>query len=139
VSQNLAPNRVQIGNNHYFRRKVTNNTGALITKLRVRIAEIATLFSPGYGLAGQADGRGIGTTDAVITLADTTTPIAKGLTLEAPSVAFSATGKGAGYNASFEVNLGAGLAAGDSIYVNVGFRSVKGGTFVFLLLPEVLN
>jgi hypothetical protein len=139
VGSDVAPNRVQIGNNHYFRRKVTNNTGSTITKLKVRIADVATLFSPGYGLGGQADGRGVGTSDVIISLSDTTTRTAKGLTLEAPSIAFSATGKGAGYNASFEVNVGAGLAAGDSIYVNIGFRSVKGGTFFFLLVPEVLN
>ena len=60
------------------------------------------------------------------------------MTLEAPSVAFSLTGKGAGYNASFKVNIGGSLADGASIYVNVGFRNIKGGSFSFVLTPEVL-
>ena len=53
-----------------------------------------------------------------------------------------ATGKGAGYNASFVVDLslvGGSLAAGDSIYLNLGFRNYKGGSFYFALIPEILN
>src|SRR4029077_3626184 len=100
VGANSAPNRIQSGNYHYFRRKVTNNTGTAITTFRFRIADLTTLYGVGYNPTVQADWRGIDTSDVVITLTDATTPTAKGLALEAPSVPFSATGKGAGYNAS---------------------------------------
>ena len=75
----------------------------------------------------------------IVRMTNTTTPTAKGLTLEVPSVAFSAVGKGVGINGSFTVNLGGGLANGATIYVNFGMRQVKGGPFYFLIVPEVLN
>jgi hypothetical protein len=142
VGANAAPNRIQVGNYHYFRRKITNNTGSAITRLKYRIVDLSTLYGVGYNVGGQADWRGITTTDVVITLTDTTTPNAKGLTLEAPAIAYSATGKGAGYNSSFTLDLtsvGGSLANGASIYVNIGFRNVKGGTFYFAMIPEILN
>ena len=113
-----------------------------MTKLRFRIADLTTLYGAGYSPGVLADWRGITTPDASITLPGPITVAAKGLTLEAPSIAYSATGRGAGYNASFTVDLsdiGGSLADGASIYLNVGFRNVKGGGFYFILVPEILK
>jgi hypothetical protein len=140
IDANLSPNRIQVGNYHYFRRMFTNNTGAPITKLRFRIAELSTLFGDGY-VPGGIDWRGITTTDAAINVPAAVT--AKGLTLEAPSVPYSATGRGGGYNASFTADLsglpGGALANNASIYINIGFRNVKAGSFYFMVLPEIVN
>lgn len=142
VAPTLAPNKTQSGNYHYFRRKVTNNTGVAIGKIRLRISAITTLFGVGYNPGVQADWRGISTTDASITVVGPGTVTARGVTLEAPTVGYSASGKGAGYNASFIVDLSdlglAGLPDGESIYVNLGFRNVKGGSYYFILVPEFL-
>lgn len=140
VSSTAIPNKAQSGNYHYFRRKLTNNTGAPITKLRLRVKDLTTLKGPGYSSAGQADWRAIATGDAVIALADFTTPTARGLILEAPAIPYSATGKGGGLNASLVVDLaGTPIPDGGSIYVNLGFRNVKGGSYFFILVPEAGN
>ena len=48
----------------------------------------------GYNPGVQADWRGIGTTDVVITLSGPASATAKGLTLEGPSIPYSATRRG---------------------------------------------
>ena len=98
----------------------------LISKLRFGNVDISTLFGDGYNPGVAADFRGIDKSDVLITLANSSTLTAKGLALEAPTVAFSATGKGAGFNASLTVNLGGSLGIGNSVYVNIGMRIVKG-------------
>jgi hypothetical protein len=128
-----------------IRRRVTNNTGAPVTRLRFRIVELTTFPSPG---GGQADMRLLtssdtsvgGVLDTVTCAAEAGSPAppcivsVKGSTLEqSPSQP-----NGGGINSTLSVTLGTPLANGAS--VNVGF--VLGvqttGTFRFLIIIEAL-
>jgi hypothetical protein len=117
---------------YYFRWKVTNNTGAPITKLRIRVANVTTLNSPGYVLGGtQADFRLIASPDVGISVPGAVTAL--GLTPE------STTGPGldGGYHASGAVTLPGGtLANGAAVYVNVAMRYAQAGAYVYFVSGE---
>jgi hypothetical protein len=82
VSANVAPNRVRdtaaIGPNAAagtltLRRTIFNNTGAAVTRLRVRVVDITTLNTPGYVPGGsQADMRALSSSDTTVTLSNGT-------------------------------------------------------------------
>jgi hypothetical protein len=142
------------GNNSTFgtmsvRRRVVNNTGGNVTRLRYRIVDVTTFPSPGGGVA---DLRAItsvsasvtGVNDAATCLAANgppgTTPCTvtvQGTTLETPP----AQPNGGGYNstlASGTITTGTPLAPGASIQVQFLLGVQQTGTFRFLIIVEAL-
>ena len=137
-SPTTFPNRYRVGITattgvYYFRWKVTNNTGAAITKLRIRIATLTTQNSPGYTLAGtQADFRLVTSPDAAMSVPAPVTAL--GLTLEAPPTGLPLNG---GDNASATATLPGGtLASGASVYINIGFKYEQAGSYVYFVSGE---
>jgi Bacterial Ig domain/Calx-beta domain len=129
-----------------IRRRVQNNTGAAVTRLRFRIIEMTTFPNPG---GGTADLRAITSSPVVIsgindpaTCASTGTPTtapcqvtAQATTLETPP----AQPNGGGYNSTLSVALpGPGLANGASVDVNFTLGVVQSGTFRFYIIIEAL-
>jgi hypothetical protein len=116
-----------------IRRKVTNNTGAAVTRLRFRVVDTTTIPAP----VGTADIRFRTSSAFVANLSGGgTTPI-QGLTLETPPT----QALGGGYNASGSVGtitLGTPLANGASINIHFLVGVQQSGNFRFLLNVEAL-
>ncbi|MEP6636003.1 MAG: hypothetical protein ABJB97_04700, partial [Acidobacteriota bacterium] len=149
VSSTAPPNRVRdvtdTGANRNFgtliiRRRFTNNTGQIITRLRFRIIDITTLNSPGAG-PGQADLRALDSTDVSIT----TPPLTiKGTTIELPPNQLL----GGGLNSGLTVLLldqglsplvgGVCVTAPCSVDVQFKLGVVQGGSFRFFVNMEAL-
>ena len=130
-----------------FRRRVVNNTGAPVTRLRYRIIDITTFPAP----AGIADLRprtstlvvASGINDAATCLASNgvaTTPCAinvQGTTLEQPPTQLN----GGGFNSSLSsgtITLGTPLANGASINIRMLLGIQQTGNFKFYLNIEAL-
>jgi hypothetical protein len=158
VVQSSPPNRVRDftsnpGNNSTFgtlsvRRRVVNNTGGSVTRLRYRIVELTTFPSPGGGVA---DLRALTSGDTVVNNVNdpntcfasngsATTPCTvtvRGTTLEQPPN----QPNGGGYNATMAsgtITVGTPLLAGESINVNFLLGIQTTGTFRFLIIVEAL-
>jgi len=128
-----------------IRRRVTNTTGATVTRLRFRVVDMTTFPSPG---ASTADLRVITSSAVVIsgiqdagTCASTGTPTtvpcqvtAQATVLETPP----AQPNGGGYNSTVTVSIPGGLANNASIDVNFTLGVVQLGTFRFLIIVEAL-
>jgi hypothetical protein len=140
------------GNNSTFgtlsvRRRVTNQTGANVTRLRYRVVEITTFPSPG---GGQADVRARTSVDASVgpvndaatcTASGTGSPpctvTVKGTTLEQPPT----QPNGGGFNSTLSsgtITLGTPLANGASINVSFLLGVQTTGKFRFLIIVEAL-
>lgn len=153
VSPALAPNRVRDvtpdeANNSRFgtmdiRRRLVNNTGGPITRLRFRIIDITTM----QRIFGTADLRGLTSTPIVvagINDAGTCSPspapctvTVQGTTLEQPPV----QPFGGGFNASLSVStvsLDTPLAPGASVNVRLLLGVQQTGTFRFYVNVEAL-
>ncbi|MFL6334264.1 MAG: Ig-like domain repeat protein [Pyrinomonadaceae bacterium] len=127
-----------------IRRRVVNNTGATVTRLRFRIVEMTTYPSP----AGTADLRALTSSPVVIsgigdpaTCAATGTPTtvpcqvtAQATTLEQPPT----QSVGGGINSTLSVSIPGGLAPNASIDVNFTLGVQQTGTFRFLIIVEAL-
>ncbi|MEO8361999.1 MAG: hypothetical protein ABI672_18350, partial [Vicinamibacteria bacterium] len=134
----VFPNRYRVGatattGTYYFRWKVTNNTGAPISTLRIRVANVTTLNSPGYSLAGtQADFRLASSADVAISVPGAVTAL--GLTPEPPPTGLPLKG---GYNASVRVTLPGGtLASGSAVYINVAMEYTQAGGYSYFVSGE---
>ena len=152
VSASSPPNRVRDftsdpANNSTFgtldlRKRVINNTGAAITRLRFRIVDITTFPAP----SGIADLRPRTSTPIVVTVGDAATcaPLAapcmvtvQGTTLEQPP----SQPNGGGFNSTLSagtVTLGTPIASGQSINVHFLLGIQQTGRFKFLVNVEVL-
>ncbi len=153
-SKTSPPNRVRDttsdpGNNSTLgtlavRRRVVNNTGGPVTRLRFRVVEITTEPAPG----GVADLRartsmtvmGVTVNDSM-TCAATGTPMTppctvtvQGLTLEQPP----AQAKGGGYNSTLTLTLGSPLPATASVNVEFLLGVQQAGSFRFFVIVEAL-
>ena len=126
VSAGAPPNRVRdftadVPNNSTFgtlsiRRRITNNTGANVTRLRFRVIDISTFKAP----TGTADLRVRTSSIIVVTDPCTSLPLAiQGTTLEVPP----AQSSGGGFNSS--------LSAGT---VTLATPLLPGGTYDFHFL-----
>ena len=164
VAHSSAPNRVRdltsdSTNNSTFgtlevRRKFTNNTGASITRLRLRVVDIttfpagrfilpvgATCGDPGTDCAADLRPR----TSPTIIVANPTecgggTVSLQGTTLEQAS-GFEGQPNGGGYNSSLSattVTLGTPLANNASINLRLLFGVQQRGTFRAFLIVEAL-
>jgi hypothetical protein len=145
-----APNRVRDltpvtnGGNGTLsvRRRFVNNTGAPVTRLRVRVVDISTISVPG----GIADIRALTSTNVVVngitdngtcTAAGQSTPCTitvQGTTLETPP----AQSLGGGHNSTITVTLGTPLAAGASVNLQFLLGVQQTGSFKFFFNIEAL-
>ncbi|MFL6210159.1 MAG: hypothetical protein ACJ74W_14990 [Pyrinomonadaceae bacterium] len=118
------------------RRKFTNNTGAAVTRLRVRVIDITAPNAPPGG-SGQADLRSLSSATQTVSLTGGGSVTVQGLTLEQPPT----QGRGGGLNASLAagtITLGTPLANGASINMNLLLGVVQGGSFRFFINVEAL-
>jgi hypothetical protein len=118
------------------RRKFTNNTGAAVTRLRVRVIDI-TSTNAAPGGSGQADLRALSSTTQTVAITGGGSVTVQGLTLEQPPT----QARGGGLNSSLAagtITLATPLANGASINVNLLLGVVQGGTFRFFINVEAL-
>ena len=139
-----------------IRRKVTNTSGASITRLRFRIVDITTLGSPGSGPT-QADLRAVSSTQMVVTVNGTPTTV-EGTTLEQPTLSATPTpppspsptptpfpefngGLGGGLNNSLSVGsitLATPLLNGQTVNVQFLLGVQREGAFRFAVNVEAI-
>ena len=153
VTSSASPNRTRDltsnpGDNSTFgtltiQRRIQNNTGQPITRLRFRIVELTT-----FPLSGpQADIRALTSASASVmnvndaatcTAAGAGAPpctvTAEGTTLESPP----AQTNGGGFNSTVSVTTGLPLAAGASLNVRFKLGVQQTGKFRFLIVVEAL-
>jgi uncharacterized repeat protein (TIGR01451 family) len=132
------PNRMRSGSGDSgtlsLRRRFTNNTGAVITRLRFRAVNITTLGTP-ISVANQADVRFVTSDDFFVTTSRGSL-IVRGTVLEQPP----AQPIGGGLNSSATVALpGAGLASGAPIDVQFLLSVVRSGNYRFFINIEALT
>ena len=120
-----------------IRRKFTNNTGAIVTRLRFRIVDITTSVAP----PGTADLRAITSSDVPVASGEnpcgTGALTLRGSTLEEPP----GQSIGGGLNSSLSldtVTLATPLGAGASINLRLLLGVQQGGTFRFFVNVEAL-
>ncbi len=113
-----------------FRRRVTNNTGAPITTLRLRFVELTTFQSPGYASAGQADLR----PGSSLTVGPVTTSLGAvsplGVTLLTPP------GQPLGGGLNSVLSIPGGLAPGASLDLNIALYVSRVGGYRFFATIE---
>ncbi|HJR08621.1 MAG TPA: M36 family metallopeptidase [Pyrinomonadaceae bacterium] len=119
-----------------IRRKITNNTGASVTRLRFRVVDITTLGSPGDG-PGQADLRALTSTTISNVMINGQPTTIEGTTLEEPPN----QPRGGGLNSSLRVptvQFGTPLLNGQSMNVQFLFGVMRDGAFRFIVNIEAL-
>jgi subtilisin-like proprotein convertase family protein len=115
-----------------IRRKVTNNTGGPVTRLRFRVVDITTLPS-----GASADVRFRTSSNYTANLSGGGTTPVIGVTLESPPT----QALSGGYNASGSVGtitLGTPLAAGNSVNIHFLLGVQQSGVFRFYINVEAL-
>lgn len=145
VSSTASPNRVRdlaaVGPNAalgtlIIRRKVTNNTGGMITRLRFRLADFTTLNSPGYVPGGsQADMRALTSSDITVTLSNGSSLLVRGTTVETPPAQSSGGGLHSTMAAGV-VTMTQPLAPGASVSVQFTLGVQQGGSYRFFVNVE---
>jgi hypothetical protein len=140
VGSSSPPNRMRDftsdpGNNSTFgtmsiRRTITNGTGAPVTRLRFRVADITTYPVP----AGYADLRPLTSGPVQVTLTNGTMVTVQGTTVEQPP----AQPGGGGYNTAMSVALPQPLAPGASVNVQFLLGLQSSGSFRFVVSVEAL-
>ncbi|HEX7175187.1 MAG TPA: lamin tail domain-containing protein [Pyrinomonadaceae bacterium] len=128
LAEECNPARSNLGTMS-FRRKVTNFTGAPVSRLRFRIKDITTLPVP--PASGLADLRAITSVDIVVN-----GQTVKGTTLEESTAPTQALG--GGYNASWSVALPTPLAAGATINVQFLLGVQTNGNYRVFINAESL-
>jgi hypothetical protein len=116
-----------------IRRKVTNNTGAAVTRLRFRVIDITGFPAP----SGTADLRPITGSTFTANLSGGGTTSIQGTTLETPPT----QPNGGGFNSTLSagtVTLGTPLAAGASINVHFLLGVQQAGAYRFFINVEAL-
>ena len=145
ASSSSAPNRtrdftpVPNGTNGTMelRRTFTNNTGAPVTRLRFRIAEITTFVSP--PVAGQADLRALDASpDPIVVIVNGNPVDVHATTVEQPPIQPNGGGWNSSMNVGF-VNLRAPLANGASVSVRFRLGVMTTGSFRFLVNFEAIT
>ncbi len=146
VSDAVTPNRVRVGGpagplapkgTLEWRYRFQNMSGHTITHLRLRILDITTLGGPAvFAPAATADLRMVHAAD-IASLAISVPPgtvAVEGATVVQPP----AQGSGGGLGSVLDGDLGAGRAAGDSVYLAVRAGVVTGGNFNLWVAWEAL-
>jgi hypothetical protein len=147
VSSSVAPNRVRdtsaIGPNAplgtlTMRRKVTNNTGNNVTRLRFRVTDITTLNTPGYVPGGsQSDMRVLSSSDVMVTITGGQSVLVRGTTLETPPNQPNGGGLNSTLNTGV-ISLSQPLAPGQSVNVQFVLGVQQSGSFRFFVNLEAL-
>lgn len=143
VSANTAPNFVRnlapdpLNNSTFgtidIRRKLTNSSGAPISRLRVRIIDLTTFPAPG----GTADLRPRFSNSVIVSLSGGGITTVRGTTLEQPPT----QANGGGLNSSMSagtITLAAPLNAGNSIDLRFLFGVQQQGKYNFCAVIETL-
>lgn len=133
----VCPDQAGVAANGYLsiRRRITNNSGAAVTRLRFRIMDISTLNSPGAG-PGQADLRALTSGPVTVTIAGNPVTVL-GTTLETPPT----QALGGGVNSTLGVGtitLGSPLANGASANVQFMLGVQQSGNFRFWVTVDAL-
>jgi hypothetical protein len=122
-----------------LRRKFTNTTGGIVTRLRFRVVDITTLNSPGYAPNnGQADLRLLTSAGGTVTPSSPFVPgdvTVKGTTLETPP----SQPLGGGLNSTVVVDLPQALNFGESVTVELLVGVQQNGFFRFFVNVEALT
>ncbi|HYP01864.1 MAG TPA: M36 family metallopeptidase [Pyrinomonadaceae bacterium] len=119
-----------------IRRKITNNTGTGVTRLRFRVIDMTTLGSPGDG-PGQADLRALTSTTISNVMINGQPTTIEGTTLEQPPH----QPRGGGINSSLRVPtiaFGTPLPNGQSVNVQFLLGVQRDGLFRFIVNIEAL-
>lgn len=127
-----------------FRYRLTNNTGAALTRIRFRLDSLTT-FPAGIGKADlRALNSSTGTLTGILDPATctstglpTTVPCqvtVQGTTLEQPPT----QAQGGGFNSTLTLSLPSGLAPGASINFSLRFGVIQAGSYSIMFTPEVL-
>jgi hypothetical protein len=143
VASSAAPNRVRdttpfgpfSSGTLEFRRRFTNNTGQPVIRLRFRIVDITTYFTPAG--SGIADLRALSSGSVSVSVTGGGTVTVQGTTLDEPPFHFF----GGGYNSALSVGtitLSSPLAAGDSVNVRFLLGVAQPGAFRFFVNIEAL-
>ncbi|HZG52489.1 MAG TPA: thrombospondin type 3 repeat-containing protein [Pyrinomonadaceae bacterium] len=139
-------NRVRVGapvpNGAYgtlkLRRKFTNRTGAMVTRLRFRVVDVTTLNSPGYAPGnGQADLRVV-PSDAAnfnVTLSTGQSVPVAGTQAETPP----AQPNGGGLNSGVSLITPVQIAPDASVNVEFNLGVMQNGVFRFLVNVEAVT
>ena len=112
------------------RRRLTNTSGAPISRLRFRIIELTTFPAS----SGTADLRARSSGSVVVSLSGGGTTTVRGTTLEQPP----SQANGGGFNSSMSVSLASPLKAGASIDLRFLFGVQQQGKFGFCAVIETL-
>ena len=120
-----------------LRRKFTNTTSGLVTRLRFRVVDMTTLNSPGYAPGnGQADLRVVPSDSANFSLTLSTgqeVPVAGTRAQQPPNQPL-----GGGVNSAVELMTPANIAPGASINVEFNLGVMQNGSFRFLVNIEAV-
>jgi hypothetical protein len=120
-----------------LRRKFTNATGGIVTRLRFRVVDMTTLNSPGYAPGnGQADLRVVPSDAANFTVTLSTgqvVPVSGTQAEEPPNQPL-----GGGVNSTVELITPVQIAAGASINVEFNLGVMQNGFFRFLVNVEAV-
>jgi hypothetical protein len=151
MSSSVGPNRFRdfapllpdyVNGTLNIRRRVQNTTGSTVTRLRFRIVDMTTGPTPPVGTAdlrvitsSAAVISGVGDAATCAPAAPPCTVTAQATVLEQPP---NQATNGGGYNSTVMVNLGGGLANGQSVDVNFTLGVKQAGTFRFLIIVEAL-
>lgn len=137
AAADASPNRVFLvspSDRVELRRRITNNTGASVPALRLRVVEVSTFNSPGYATPTQADLRPMTSSTASIATTSIGVTSAAGLTLLTPPTQSS----GGGWNSILTIP-GGGLANGASVDVNIALAVARAGTETFSITVETVG
>lgn len=121
-----------------LRRKFTNTTGGIVTRLRFRVVDITTLNSPGYAPGnGQADLRVVPSDAANFTVTLSTgqnVPVSGTQPEEPPAQPL-----GGGVNSAVELIAPVNIASGASVNVEFNLGVMQNGFFRFLVNVEAVT
>lgn len=134
LSSAVAPNRVRTGSGNSgtlsVRRTFRNDTGAPVTRLRLRFYDVTAGPAP----AGTADLRAVTSGDTTAAITGVGTVTVRGTILEAPP----AQAGGGGLNSSVVPTAGLPLAPGASIHLQLLFDIRQSGSFRVFVSVEAL-
>ena len=140
VGSSTAPNRTRTGAPTGFmeiRRRITNNTGGNVTRVRFRVIDLTTLPQSSPSIA---DLRAVTSTDSTETQPCGGGSLSiRGTTLEEPPT----QPLGGGFNSSLSIpstviSLGSPLAPGASVDVSFRLQVVAGGSYRHFVVIEAL-
>ena len=148
IGENYFPNRERDSNaagatlgTIIFRRKITNNTGRTIKRLRLRFSKLTTLGSPHYNPSPtQADLRVISSNGGSVNSRDRMSTINyRGTTLETSPAQPLGGGVNSALTGFTDVELPGGLLDGQSENFQFVFGVQSGGGFTAVLNIEALD